>query len=96
MNRHNDKSIKEVLQEMIKAYRLKPKLYRLKIEEIWKRSMGASISGYTRKITIRKRKVYITIASAALKQELAYGREKIKDMLNEELGEAYVEEVIIR
>ncbi|MEO1434926.1 MAG: hypothetical protein AAFV80_05275 [Bacteroidota bacterium] len=36
------------------------------------------------------------LESAALRQELSYGRDKIKKVLNEELGEEYIKEVIIR
>jgi hypothetical protein len=31
-----------------------------------------------------------------LRQELSYGKEKIQKILNEELGEEYITEVIIR
>ena len=43
-----------------------------------------------------RKKLYITVDSAPLRQELSYGREKIKKVMNEELGEDYIEEVIIR
>ena len=91
----NDQKISEVLKQMVNSSRLKPKLTQTKIQESWSRLMGPSISRYTKKIGLRKKKLYITIDSAALKNELMYAREKIKKMLNEELGEEYIEEVII-
>jgi len=91
----NDQKINEVLKQMVDSYRLKPKLNQTKVQEAWGRLMGPSISRYTKKISLRKNKLYITIDSAALKNELMYSREKIKKILNEELGEAYIEDVIV-
>jgi len=36
------------------------------------------------------------IDSPSLRQELFYGREKIRKMLNQDLGEDYLEEVFVK
>ena len=51
---------------------------------------------YTTDLNIRGKKLYVSINSSSLKQELSMGREKIKKIINEELGEEYIEDVIIR
>ena len=43
---------------------------------------------------MKKGKHEVDISS--LKQELSMGRDKIKDIINEELGEEYIVEVVIR
>ncbi len=93
---NNETTLKEALKAMIDHYRLKGKLNQNRIKSLWTQLMGPSISGYTKDIRLYKNKLFITIDSASLRQELSYGREKIKKMLNEELGEEYIEEVIIR
>ena len=93
---NNEVTLKEALKAMIEHYRLKGKLNQNRIKSLWAQLMGPSIAGYTKEIRVYKNKLYITIESAALRQELSYGRKKIKKMLNEELGEEYIEEVIIR
>lgn len=40
--------------------------------------------------------LYITLDSPTLKTELSFSKDKIKDMLNTELGEKYILEVIIK
>ena len=57
--------------------------------------MGPSINKYTTQITVRRNKLFVTIESAPLKQELSFGKEKIKKMINEELGEEYIQDVVI-
>ena len=95
MKRHNDQKINEVLKEMVNSKKLKPKLHQTKIKSVWEEIMGPSISKYTQQISLRRNKLYLTIESGPLKQELSYGKEKIKNIMNEALGEAYIEEVVI-
>jgi predicted nucleic acid-binding Zn ribbon protein len=96
MKRHNDQKINEVLGDMIKDLRLKPKLNQTKIKEVWAEMMGPQIDRYTKKITVQNTKVVVTIESSPLRQELSYGKDKILKNLNEALGEAYLTEIVIR
>jgi len=93
---NNEMSLKEALKAMLEQYRLKGKLNQSRIRNQWERMMGPSIASYTRDIKLYRGKLFITIESAALRQELSYGKEKIKRNLNEELGEEAIREVVIR
>lgn len=65
------------------------------IEEIWKKDMGAAISGYTSSILYKEQILYIKITSSPLKKELIMGRDKIVALINEALGHEAVREVRI-
>jgi len=93
---NNETSLKEALKAMVEAYRLKPKLHQTQIRSLWQEMMGPTITQYTTEIKLYRKKLYLTITSASLKQELAYGKDKIKTMLNEALGEEAIEDVVIR
>ena len=92
----NEVSLKQVLKEMVETYRLQSRLNQTKIRAFWEKSMGSAILRYTKDIKLRRNKLYISIESAPLRQELSYGKEKIRRLLNEELGEDTIQEVIIR
>jgi len=96
MKRHNDQKINEVLGDMIDNFRLKPKLNQAKIREVWAELMGPQIDRYTKKITVNRNRVFVTIDSSPLRQELSYGRDKILKNLNEVLGEEFLTDIIIR
>lgn len=96
MKETNQTSLKDVLKDMVETYRLKNRLHQTKIQQLWNSVMGNSISRHTSDLKVRKNKLYITIESAPLRQELAFGRDKIRRMMNQELGEEYLEEVVIR
>lgn len=96
MKAQNDEPIKDVLQKMLQDYKLKSRIQQLQIKKLWHELMGASVAKYTTDVVFRRQKLYITISSGALKQELSYSKEKIKNLLNEQMKETAIKEVIIR
>ena len=58
--------------------------------------MGKTIAKYTDKLQIIGDKLIITTNVAPLKNELIYQKEKIKQRVNEVVGQKLVNEVIIR
>ena len=93
----NDQKIGDVLSSYLKDNKkLKPRLDQKKLMQIWEEEMGPTIAGYTRDIRLYRHKVFITIDSAPLRNELSYSKEKICRFLNESLGEDLIDAVVIR
>jgi hypothetical protein len=91
----NDDNFSNIIVKMMEAYGLKDKLMDYRIRKFWKDEMGAQINGYTKNIYSNNRKVFIQLSSSSLRQELSFGKEKIKKMMNETFKEEYVEEIIL-
>lgn len=96
MHLENEHSLKDVLNEMVDTLKWKEKLNETKIRQVWASKMGTTINQYTHELKFRKDKLFITITSAPLKQELTYDKDKIREMMNQELGGNFVKDVIIR
>lgn len=96
MSSGNEYTLKEVLLELIHSYRLSGKLNDVKVIESWAKLTGPMISKHTRRINIKDGKLYVTIDSAALRSELLYSRQKLIDMINEEVGAVVVKEIIFK
>ncbi|TAK37344.1 MAG: DUF721 domain-containing protein [Saprospiraceae bacterium] len=92
----NEHSLKEVLKGMVDSMKWKEKLHETKIRQVWNTRMGTTINNYTKDIKLRQGKLFITLTSAPLRQELSYEKEKIQEMMNRELGGDYVISVIVR
>lgn len=92
----NQTTLKEALHAMINYYKLKGGLNQTKVEGLWGKVMGPSIAKHTNHIKLVKGKLFIDLNSASLKQELSYGKDKIKKILNEELGSEVVEKIFIK
>jgi len=96
MSRKNEQTLQEAMKAMLNEYKLASQLNETRVKSLWGRVMGKTISTYTSEVAVRKNILYITILSAPLRQELSYAKETIRKRLNEELGEEYVKEVVIR
>ncbi len=81
---------------MLEVYKLKGKLNQSRVKGLWQNLMGPAIAGHTTEIKVFRSKLYVSIDSAPLRQELYIGRKKILKMLNEELGEEFLKDVVIR
>ena len=95
MKKTNDLPIGEVLQQMVRAFKLKDDLTKVTIENVWEEKMGRMIATYTRSLTLKNRVLYVVIESASLRSELHFGREKIRERLNEAIGEDFLSEVVV-
>ena len=95
MRRSREQSIGEVIKDLLKDYDITSKFNEAHIVTLWDKLMGPSVAKYTVNIEVEKRVLFVQLNNAALKQELSYGREKIKNMLNKEVGEEVLLDVRI-
>ena len=89
-------SISQAIQEFLKQSRIKGGIQALQIEDVWEQIMGKTIARYTDKLQIIGDKLIITTTVAPLKHELIYQREKIKQRVNEALGQKVIMEVVVQ
>lgn len=96
IKKSNEYTLKQAIEEMMRTYRLQGKMDEMKLINGWEKVMGAVIVKYTRKIHIESRILYVEITSAALREELSYGKSKMIKLLNEEAGGNVIDDVILR
>ena len=89
-------SIAEALKKFLEGSRIKGSIQAMQIEDAWEDIMGKTVARYTDKIQIIGDKLFITTNVAPLKQELLYQKNKIRDRVNEALGQKVVNEVIVQ
>ncbi|MDP4264369.1 MAG: DUF721 domain-containing protein [Bacteroidota bacterium] len=89
-------SIGDAIQQFLNQSRIKGGIQALQIEDVWEQIMGKTIARYTEKLQIIGDKLIITTSVAPLKHELKYQKEKIKQRVNEALGQKVVNEVIVQ
>jgi predicted nucleic acid-binding Zn ribbon protein len=96
MNKSNDHTLKEVLNEMLKEYRLSDKLMELKLVDWWPKIVGKLIAKHTTGIYLRNKKLYVTLDNAAIREELLYAKTKLLKSLNKHAGDNLIEEIIFK
>ncbi len=97
MNSSNEITLKEAIKQLLDANPLmKDKVIENRIYEVWEKVMGKMIAKRTQSITIKKKILIIEINSASLRNELSFAKEKIKNIINTELGENILDEVRVK
>ncbi len=96
MSQHNEKTIKQAIDETLNTFNLKSKVAETRIISSWEKIVGKMIANHTRKIFISKGALFIYLDNPALKNELKYSRDKIIELLNESAGEDLIKDVIIK
>jgi len=91
----NDEVIGNVVLRMLKAYGIEKKYYAARAKQIWFETMGETITKYTDNIYVKRNKLFINISSSSLRQEISYSKEKIKNIINEELDVFFIKDVVI-
>jgi predicted nucleic acid-binding Zn ribbon protein len=57
--------------------------------------MGKAIASRTKGIFMKENKLFVTVESSALKQELLMSKERIIHLFREELGKEVVKEIVL-
>ncbi|MGB2305184.1 MAG: DUF721 domain-containing protein [Flavobacteriaceae bacterium] len=89
-------SISEVLGELIDQKNIKRGITKIRVEKAWNITMGKSVAQYTQQVSYRGTTLFVNLTSAALREELSYGKEKILLHLNETLGANLVTKLVLR
>lgn len=96
MSKHNEHTLKEAIGQLLKAYKLDDKLAERKLISSWENVMGAMIAKHTTDLYIKHQQLFVTLDSAALRNELSLAKTKIVKMLNDEVGSQVIVEVILK
>lgn len=96
MSKHNEHSLKEVIDKLLKVYKLDDKLAERRLISSWDNVMGEMISKHTKDLYIKNQQLFVTLDSSALRNELSLAKTKIIKMLNDATGQKVINEVIFK
>lgn len=86
MQKSKELTMKEAVDLMLKRYRLEKRATEEDIMHAWIKQMGSFVAGNTVKVELLKDTATIFLRSSVMKKEFSMQKEKITEMLNEELG----------
>ena len=89
-------SISEALKEFVETNNLEKGLDKVNVADAWAELMGNGVNNYTTSIKLERDTLYIQLTSSVLREELSYGKEKIINMLNEQIGKEIIKKLILR
>ena len=91
----NTTTVGEALGDMLKQYHLNEKFDQNKLLNSWAKLMGKTIANRTTKIFIKNKVLFVELNSAPLKNELNLSKDKLKGIIEKEIGPEVISEIII-
>lgn len=92
----NTSSLKEAIDRLLQAYRLKGKMIEIDAMNAWHEVMGEVISNKTDEVFVKDRILHVRLTSAALREELSYGKQMIVKNINEHLEVDYLKDAVLK
>ncbi|GAB5539868.1 MAG: hypothetical protein Salg2KO_19710 [Salibacteraceae bacterium] len=92
----NQEPLGDVIDRLLDVYRLRSRLTEVSIKGEWNIIAGDVIANRTEEVLLRGTKLIIRLNSPALRQELHYQRDQIRDNVNKHIGRDQVKEVILQ
>ena len=83
-----------LMGEVLKENNLSKGMKKISIEENWASLMGNGVVSYTQEVTLKGTTLYVKLNSSVLREELSYGKEKIRAMMNEALGKEEIKKIM--
>jgi len=96
MARSNEQPLKAVIETMLESYKLSDKLNEVDIIQSWNKIMGNVIAKHTTNLYITNKILFISVDSAALREELSYAKSKIIKMLTKEYKKPVIIDIVFR
>ncbi len=82
----NETTLHEVIDKLLRAYRLDAKMKEMDIIQAWPEMMGVAVANRTSKISIKNKIMYLTMDSSVMRDELLHGKQIIIHRVNEKAG----------
>lgn len=96
MRKTNEQTLKDALEALFKAYGLDTRMAEKKLINSWPALCGPMIAKYTRNIYINKKKLFLEIDNAVVREEIMFARESLMKKLNDEAGSELITDIIVR
>ena len=94
MKNSNEQTIREVIQELLDAYKLSDGLQESRIIRSWDSIAGQYVAKNTESLYIRNKTLFVKLNSPALKNELSFARSKLIETLNKGVGKEVIKEIV--
>jgi len=96
MERKDVRKIDVLLDQFVKAHGLEKGLAEYRLIKSWKDLLGITVSRKTKSLRIQNRKLYVTLHSSVVRNELSMMKDSLIPKLNEAAGMDVIDDVVLR
>ena len=92
----NTYSLKEAIEQLIRAYGYHDKLLETSLISSWEEVVGGVYAAHTERVRVKNRTLFVKMDSPALRQELSMQRTELLNKLNRKAGEKVIDDIVFR
>jgi len=96
MERKEVRKIDSLLQQFVRANGLERGLAEYRLMKSWKDLLGISVAKKTKSLRIQNRKLFVTLHSSVIRNELSMIKDSLIPKLNEAAGMDVIDDVVLR
>lgn len=96
MKKSNLVQVGDAINEFLKQEKLDVKLSRFSIKNSWEEIVGKHVANNTVNISFNETTLFLTLKSAALKQELSFRKEDIITNINRFCGYRLIKDIVFK
>ena len=96
MEKKEIKRIDALLQQFVKSNRLEKGLAEYRLKKSWNELLGVMVEKKTKSLQIRNRKLFVTLHSSVVRNELEMIKDTLITRLNEAAGMDVIDDIVLR
>ena len=96
MQRKEIQKIDSLLDQFVKSNKLEKGLAEYRLLKSWKDLLGVTIARKTKSMHIRNRKLFVTLHSSVVRNELGMIKDTLIGRLNEAAGMNVIDDIILK
>lgn len=96
MRRTDSEQVGGVILQYLREFGLETPLNEHRLLQAWDKVLGPAVSRYTKELRIYNQVLFVTITSAALRNELMMRRTELVSRLNAEAGAQVITHIVLR
>ena len=90
------KPIKNIIESFVEQDSISDGIFNIKIQKAWENAVEKKILDYTKEIYVKGDILYIKVSNPILKQEIIYSRQKVINLINEELEKDLIKKIVLK
>ncbi len=92
----DQKPLKDVIDQMLRAYGLGDRLDEMSLVKSWEEIVGKMIAKHTSEIYFQRGVLYVKLDSSTVRQELSYAKTALIEKLNRKAGKRMLTDIIFK
>ena len=96
MRRTDSEQVGGVILQYLREFGLETPLNEHRLLQAWDKVLGPAVSRYTKELRIYNQALFVTITSAALRNELMMRRTELVSRLNAAAGAQVINQIVLR